>query len=170
MKKVGIIGGGQLGKMMILDGRRLDTKFFILDPTFSCPAHAISDLHIVADFDDIEAIRRLAACSDVVTYEFEHISVEALKAVEADGIPVYPSSRTLELIQDKYVQKDWMRRNGIPVPEFLPVETKEDIFAAVDANTVLVSIMLVNNETGAVFDVKKASDIIKSADEKILFH
>ena len=116
--------------MLILDGRRLDTKFNILDPTFSCPAHAISDLHIVADFDDIEAIRRLAACSDVVTYEFEHISVEALKAVEADGIPVYPSSRTLELIQDKYVQKDWMRRNGIPIPEFTNIDSLEELALA----------------------------------------
>lgn len=130
MKKIGIIGGGQLGKMLILDGKRMDYQFMILDPTFYCPAHGISDLHIVAGFDDVEAIERLASKVDVVTYEFEHISVEALRRVEEMGVPVYPSSRTLALIQDKYVQKDWMRRHGIPVPDFIKVEGKEDISLA----------------------------------------
>ncbi len=85
MKKIGIIGGGQLGKMMILDGKRLDTQFSILDPTEHCPAHSIADRHIVADFDDVDAIIRLAEDVDVVTYEFEHISVEALRKLEAAG-------------------------------------------------------------------------------------
>ena len=79
MYKVGIIGGGQLGKMMILDGKRLDTQFFILDPTEHCPADSIADGHIVADFNDIDAIIKMAEGVDVVTNEFEHISVPALK-------------------------------------------------------------------------------------------
>ena len=79
MKKIGIIGGGQLGKMMILDAKRLDYQFMILDPAPYCPAHSIADVHIVADFDDVDAILRLAAKVDVVTYEFEHISLAALQ-------------------------------------------------------------------------------------------
>ena len=92
MHKIGIIGGGQLGKMMILDAKRLDDYFVILDPTLHCPAHSIADEHIVADFDDVAAIEELASKVDVVTYEFEHISVKALQQVEAKGCPVYPSS------------------------------------------------------------------------------
>ncbi|MBP5292271.1 MAG: 5-(carboxyamino)imidazole ribonucleotide synthase, partial [Lachnospiraceae bacterium] len=69
MKKVGIIGGGQLGKMMILDGKRLDTWFSILDPTKNCPAHSIADRHVVAGFDDVAAILEMAEGMDVVTYE-----------------------------------------------------------------------------------------------------
>lgn len=122
MKKIGIIGGGQLGKMMILDGKRLDYRFAILDPTFDCPAHSIADSHIVAAFDDVEAIKRLASRVDVVTYEFEHISVKALEEVEKTGCPVYPSSKTLSYIQNKYTQKKRLKACGIPVPEFLPVE------------------------------------------------
>ena len=72
MHKIGIIGGGQLGKMMILDAKRLDDYFVILDPTLHCPAHSIADEHIVADFDDVAAIEELASKVDVVTYEFEH--------------------------------------------------------------------------------------------------
>ncbi|MGI6106954.1 MAG: 5-(carboxyamino)imidazole ribonucleotide synthase [Lachnospiraceae bacterium] len=127
MKKIGIIGGGQLGKMMILDGKRLDTQFYVLDPTFYCPCHGISDLHMVAGFDDAESIRRLAVMTDVLTYEFEHISVEALRVVEKAGIPVYPGSRTLELIQNKYVQKSWLRSHGIPVPDFVEADSVESI-------------------------------------------
>lgn len=127
MKKIGIIGGGQLGKMMILDGRRLDYQFVVLDPTLKCPAHNIADVHIVAGFDDIEAILRMASRVDVVTYEFEHISVEALKEVEQMGTPVYPSSKTLELIQNKFRQKQWLKDHQIPVPDFVSVSSVEDI-------------------------------------------
>ena len=127
MKKIGIIGGGQLGKMMILDGRRMDYEFVIVDPTVKCPAHNIADSHIVAGFEDIEAIKRMASRVDVVTYEFEHISVEALKEVEASGTPVYPSSKTLERIQNKLRQKEWLRKHEIPVPDFLSVKSQADI-------------------------------------------
>ena len=127
MKKIGIIGGGQLGKMMILDGRRMDYEFVIVGPTVKCPAHNIADSHIVAGFEDIEAIKRMASRVDVVTYEFEHISVEALKEVEASGTPVYPSSKTLERIQNKLRQKEWLRKHEIPVPDFLSVKSQADI-------------------------------------------
>lgn len=130
MKKIGIIGGGQLGKMMILDGKRLDTWFSILDPTEHCPAHSIADKHIVADFEDVDAILRLAEDVDVVTYEFEHISVKALQILEQEGHKVYPSSETLLHIQNKLVQKRWLAKHQIPVPAFLPVESLEDIYQA----------------------------------------
>ena len=130
MKKIGIIGGGQLGKMMILDGKRLDSQFYVLDPTMYCPCHGISDLHMVAGFDDVESIRRMAVMTDVLTYEFEHISVEALREVEKAGIPVYPSSHTLSLIQNKFVQKQWLQSHGIPVPEFVRADSPEAIRAA----------------------------------------
>lgn len=130
MKKIGIIGGGQLGKMMILDGKRLDTQFAILDPTEHCPAHGIADKHVVADFDDVEAIIRMAEDVDVVTYEFEHISVEALRRLEAAGHKVYPNSETLAHIQNKLVQKRWLQKHGIPVPEFHEINCLEDIYHA----------------------------------------
>lgn len=127
MYRVGIIGGGQLGKMMILDGKRLDTYFVILDPTPKCPADSIADEHIVADFDDVAAFHELADKVDVVTYEFEHINAEALKELEEEGHKVYPSSETLLHIQNKYEQKEWLRKHDLPVPDFRKVETPEDI-------------------------------------------
>ncbi len=127
MKKIGIIGGGQLGKMMILDGKRLDTQFAILDPTEHCPAHSIADSHVVADFDDVDAIIRMAQDVDVVTYEFEHISVEALRRLESEGHKVYPSAQTLSRIQNKLVQKQWLAKHQIAVPDFVEIAGMEDI-------------------------------------------
>lgn len=118
MKRIGIIGGGQLGKMMILDAKRLDYYFVILDPTKNCPAHSIADEHIVASFDDIEAIKLLASKTDVITYEFEHISLKALQELEEIGHKVYPTSKTLSHIQNKYDQNNWLKANHIPIPNY----------------------------------------------------
>lgn len=126
MKKIGIIGGGQLGKMMILDAKRMDYYFVILDPTKNCPAHGIADEHIVAGFEDTNAMLLLASKVDVVTYEFEHINVKALQIMEEKGVKVYPSSETLLHIQNKYHQKEWLRRHDIPVPDYMAIEAYED--------------------------------------------
>ena len=131
-KKIGIIGGGQLGKMMILEAKRLGFYVAILDPTFQCPAHSISDEHIVANFDDEDAIRKLANIVDVITYEFEHIGVEALQKIESEGHLVYPSVASLQIIQDKYTQKMLLKEQDIPVPAFEKVYTIEDIYAVAD--------------------------------------
>lgn len=130
MHKIGIIGGGQLGKMMILDAKRLDYYFVILDPTQNCPADSIADEHIVASFDDVDAIKELAQRVDVVTYEFEHINAKALQLLESEGHKVYPSSETLLHIQNKLVQKDWLRKHEIPVPDYLGVEGIDGILEA----------------------------------------
>ena len=78
------------------DGKRLNVYFSILDPTPDCPAHSIADRHIVADFEDVDKILEMAEGMDVVTYEFEHISLKALQILEAHGHKVYPSAETLE--------------------------------------------------------------------------
>lgn len=128
-KKIGIIGGGQLGKMMILDAKRLGFYVITLDPTLNCPAHSISDEHIVAAFDDEKAIMELAKKSDVITYEFEHISTAALRKCEKAGHIIYPTVSSLEIIQNKYTQKKELLKNKIPIPEFEKIESIKDIQA-----------------------------------------
>jgi len=126
-KRIGIIGGGQLGKMMILDAKRLGFYVAILDPVKNCPAHSISDKHIVADFDDEKAIRELSSYVDVITYEFEHIGIKALKKLESEGHIVYPTISSLEIIQDKFSQKTKLQDNNIPVPNFIKVNNVSEI-------------------------------------------
>lgn len=127
VQRVGIIGGGQLGRMMILDAKKLDIAFIILDPNKECPAHSIADEHIVADFTDIAAFIELSKKVDIITYEFEHISVEALKTLEQNNVKVYPSSYVLSQIQNKYIQKKWLEDHNILVPRFMAVNSIEDI-------------------------------------------
>ena len=127
-KKIGIIGGGQLGKMMILAAKQMGFETVILDPTEHCPAHSISDAHIIAGFDDKNAIADLCKICDVVTYEFEHINADALIELEnGHGALIYPSPSSLKIIQNKLDQKKILKENGIPVPEFSEIKIIEDI-------------------------------------------
>ena len=126
-KKIGIIGGGQLGKMMILEAKRLGLYVVTLDPAKNCPAHSISDEHIVADFDDAGAYAELARKVDVITYEFEHISTKVLDALEKKNHVIYPSVKSLKIIQNKYTQNKALFENGIPVPRFTKIDSPEAI-------------------------------------------
>ncbi len=131
-KKIGIIGGGQLGKMMILDAKRLGFYCITLDPSLDCPSHAISDEHIQAAFDDRDAIRQLAERSDVVTYEFEHIDAKFLNILEDEGYNIYPSPKSLLLIQDKLLQKNTLSAAGILVPDYMNIESFKELEEAMN--------------------------------------
>ncbi|WP_027339642.1 5-(carboxyamino)imidazole ribonucleotide synthase [Halonatronum saccharophilum] len=131
-QRIGIIGGGQLGKMMILEAKKMGFYVIILDPTPHCPASSIADEHIIAPFDDEEGIRELARRSDLLTYEFEHIGVSILKDLKEEGYQIYPSPESLEIIQNKYDQKKVLKKNQIPVPEFIQISNLDDIRAGAE--------------------------------------
>lgn len=88
---VGILGGGQLAKMMAQEAKKMGFKVAILDPQEEPPAKGVSDYHIQRSFKDEEAIRKLAEISDVLTYDIEHINVQALKELEKEGVQIHPS-------------------------------------------------------------------------------
>ena len=121
-KKIGIIGGGQLGKMMIQAAKQMGFWVAIIDPDKNCSAHSLSDFHIVAGLDDKSAIKELSDMCDVITYEFEHINVDALIELEAQhGVKIYPSPKSLKVIQNKFNQKAELTKNGIANPAFLDI-------------------------------------------------
>lgn len=126
-KKIGIIGGGQLGQMMILEAKKMGFFITVLDPTLHCPAHSLVDEHLAADFDDEEAIRLLASKCDVITYEFEHIGADILEKLEQEGTTVYPTASSLKIIQNKFLQKTLLKEKQIPVPDFLSISSVEEI-------------------------------------------
>jgi 5-(carboxyamino)imidazole ribonucleotide synthase len=126
-KKVGIIGGGQLGKMMINEAAKLGIFTIILDPSEDCPAATLANDNIIASFDDKEALKELAKRVDVITCEFEHISTEALQELEDAGYVVYPKAKSLRIIQNKYNQKIELKNNNIPLGDFLKVDSTESI-------------------------------------------
>lgn len=124
---IGVVGGGQLGRMFVLEAKRMGYYVVVLDPKENSPAGQVADQQIVAGFEDISAYRELARKTDVITFEFEHISVEILELIENEGGKVIPSSRTLDVIQNKYKQKTMLKKIGIKVPKFSMVHNFEDL-------------------------------------------
>ncbi len=115
---IGIIGGGQLGKMIAQEARRMSYRVVVLDPLKDCPASTVVNEQIVADFKDKMAIRNLASKCDLLTYEIELANSSILKELEARRYEVHPSAKILHIIQDKYRQKTYLKQKKIPLPEF----------------------------------------------------
>lgn len=129
--RVGIIGAGQLGRMIALAGIPLDIQFRFLDPTPNSPAGQIAE-QIVAPYDDVEALQRLAKDCDVVTYEFENVPASATSFL-AEQVALYPPPSALEVSQDRLFEKRLFQEIGIPVPRFFAVDTREDLERGVDS-------------------------------------
>jgi 5-(carboxyamino)imidazole ribonucleotide synthase len=136
---IGIIGGGQLGRMLAMAAARLGYRTIILEPQPDCPAAQVANRQIVAGYDDPEALAKLAAASDVITYEFENVPVTAAVSLEA-RLPVRPPSRALEVAQDRVAEKSFLNGAGIPTTRFYPVDDDaqlSDALAAFDGSGVL---------------------------------
>ena len=130
-KVLGIIGGGQLGMMITEAAKKMPehiSKIIVLDPTKNCPASQVGAEQIIADFKDKNAIIDLANKSDIITYEIESGDSDVLKSVE-DKAEINPSPETLKIIQDKFLQKSFLLKNNIPVPDFLEIKNIDDVKA-----------------------------------------
>ena len=128
-KTIGIVGGGQLGRMLALTARRMGYRIAVLDPELACPAGPVADLALTAPFDDSKALRRLAEASDVVTYEFENIPTESLRHV-ASIRPVFPDPSVLHTCQHREREKQFLQSSGFPCPRFEVVASAADLAAA----------------------------------------
>ncbi len=115
-----------------MEAKRIGYCVLVLDPTENSPAGQVADHQIVASFSDKNALRKLAQLSHVITYEFEHIDVDALYELEVQNHTVIPSSKTLKIIKDKYLQKLTLQNAGLPVPTFCKIESKEDLTKRID--------------------------------------
>ena len=124
---IGILGGGQLGRMFVLDARRMGHRVKILDPLADGPAGSLADEVVVGSYNDPEAIKRLAVGCDVVTVETEHCNVEGLYAVQRSGVPVHPAPSTIALIQDKFAQKEHLSAQGCRVGPYRSVGSATEL-------------------------------------------
>ena len=129
---LGVVGGGQLGRMLAEAAAPLGVEVIVLDPTPDCPAAPVARDQIVGDFDDPEAIGRLADRTDALTYEIELADPDHLAAAGAEAdVPVHPTPETLRTIQDKWLEKEMLAEAGIPVPAYRRVDSVSDLEAAV---------------------------------------
>ncbi len=127
---IGILGGGQLGRMMAMAARSLGYRIQVLDPDPSCPARFVVDACFEAAWNDARAAADLARGCDVVTLEIEQISIAALEAAERHA-PVRPGSKILAIIQDRILQKDWLAAHNLPLGNYRAVYDAAQLHAAV---------------------------------------
>lgn len=123
--KIGILGGGQLGRMLIQEALKYDDEFYTLDPAPDAPCHNIS-YFTQGNFNDYETVLNFGKDKDVVTIEIEHVNAEALAELESQGIKVVPNSNIIKTIQQKILQKEFYKANNIPSPEFEVMDGSSD--------------------------------------------
>ncbi|MBZ7923231.1 5-(carboxyamino)imidazole ribonucleotide synthase [Ensifer adhaerens] len=129
MTTIGIIGGGQLGRMLAMAAARLNFRTVILEPQVDCPAAQVANEQIIAAYDDEAALSQLAAVSDIITYEFENVPVAAAERLAAKR-PVFPPPKALEVAQDRLVEKRFINDCGIATARFHAVDSQADLEAA----------------------------------------
>ncbi len=126
---VGVLGGGQLGRMFAMAARRLGYRVHTLAPEHDTPTGQIADVEVYAAYDDLDAVSHFARGVDVVTFEFENVSVAAAAAAEAHAI-VRPSGHALFIAQHRIREKTFLADHGLPVTPFAPVRSDEELAAA----------------------------------------
>ena len=124
---LGILGGGQLGKMLLQVTSRLSIKTNILDPSDESPCKNMCSNFTVGNLMDFESVYNFGKECDLITFEIEHVNVDALEKLENEGIKVHPSSSTLRIIQDKSKQKEFFVENKIPTSKFTYYSSLEDL-------------------------------------------
>ncbi|MDI5950832.1 5-(carboxyamino)imidazole ribonucleotide synthase [Flavobacterium yafengii] len=136
--KLGILGGGQLGKMLLFDTRKFDIQTYVLDPSDEAPCKIACNQFFKGDLMDFETVYNFGKKVDVLTFEIELVNLEALLKLEEEGVKVFPSPKTLKLIQNKGIQKDFYIQHAIPTANYKRFENLKSLIVDIlDSKTKL---------------------------------
>jgi 5-(carboxyamino)imidazole ribonucleotide synthase len=124
---IGVLGGGQLGRMMIQSAIDLDMRVEVMDPSNEAPCSKFTHRFVEGDLNNAESVYQFGKKLDVITIEIEHVSIEGLRRLEKDGVRVIPKPDHIALIQDKGLQKQFFKDNNIPTSDFITIEEGGDI-------------------------------------------
>ena len=125
--RLGILGGGQLGRMIIQEAINFNVTTKVLDPDKDAPCKNITDVFVVGSLTDYETVYNFGKQTDLITIEIEKVNVDALEQLEKEGVLVYPQSRVIRLIQDKGLQKQFFKENDIPTPAFQLIASRKGL-------------------------------------------
>ena len=134
--RLGIISGGQLGKMLIQEASKWDITTFVLDPESNCPASSIASVYVKGNHLDFDSVYQFGKKVDVLTFEIENVNIEALKKLKSEGLKIVPDPEILELIQDKGLQKNFYKEKNIPTSPFVLLEDKKEIMEALTSGAI----------------------------------
>ncbi|KGO93250.1 5-(carboxyamino)imidazole ribonucleotide synthase [Flavobacterium subsaxonicum] len=146
--KLGILGGGQLGKMLLTETRKFDIQTYVLDPSDEAPCKIGSNKFFKGSLMDFDTVYNFGKQVDVLTFEIELVNIEALEKLESEGIKVYPSPKTLRLIQNKGTQKDFYTTNNIPTAAYKRFENVTALKTAVANNEIALPFVWKSTEGG----------------------
>lgn len=128
--KLGILGGGQLGRMLIQDGINYNLTTLVLDPDHEAPCKNLANVFECGSITDFDTVYKFGKKADVITIEIEKVNIEALEQLEKEGKLVFPQSRVIRLIQDKGIQKQFFKENDIPTAPFQLANSKEEMITS----------------------------------------
>lgn len=127
-EKLGILGGGQLGRMLIQSALDFNLDIKILDPDENAPCKKVAGEFVVGKLTDFDTVYNFGKDCDVISIEIENVNTDALKKLQAEGKRVFPQPEVIELIQDKRTQKQFYKENNIPTADFVLTENRDDVF------------------------------------------
>jgi 5-(carboxyamino)imidazole ribonucleotide synthase len=177
--KLGILGGGQLGKMLLADTQKFDIQTLVLDPSDEAPSRFGCTSFYKGSLMDFDTVYNFGKMVTLLTIEIENVNLDALEKLEAEGVKVYPSPKTLRLIQNKGKQKDFYVSNGIPTSKHFRFKNLGDLKLAVASNAITMPFVWKSAQFGYdgngvkvcrySIDVLKLPDVECIAEELILF-
>lgn len=125
--KIGILGGGQLGRMTLQEAYNLNLHISILDPSANAPCRPLANEFVLGDFKDFNTVYSFGKDKDVVSIEFEDVNSDALETLENEGVKIFPQAKVLKIIQDKGLQKEFYKKNNLPTSPFKLIDNKEEL-------------------------------------------
>ena len=163
--KVGFIKGGQLGKMLLEAAPTFNIRTLVMDSDPQCPCHNLCHEFVLGDeqsFDDVYAFGKKL---DVLTFEYEHINVDALKKLQAEGLKVYPDPSILEIVQDKGRQKEFYKFRGIPTAEFRLISGRKELQACAGFLPAVQKTRKAGYDGKGIYKITTAQDMVAAFDE-----
>lgn len=157
--RVGILGGGQLGRMLIQEAISYNTNIKVLDPDPNAPCKNFCDQFVNGSLTDFDTVYKFGKKTDLLTIEIEKVNVEALQQLEEEGVLVYPQPRIIRLIQDKGLQKEFFKQNDIPTAPFQLVSSKEALKTSNIEFPYIQKLRKDGYDGKGVYKVKSAADL-----------
>lgn len=157
--KLGVLGGGQLGRMLIQEAINYDVHVHCMDADENAPCSKIANSYTIGKLTDYDDVINFGKDKDVITVEIEHVNVKALKELEQKGIKVFPQPHILEMIQDKGLQKEFYQKNNIPTAPFALVKNKDEVLEHLHLLPVMQKLRTGGYDGKGVYPIKKKEDL-----------
>lgn len=162
--KLGILGGGQLGRMLIQEAINLNISTSVMDPDANAPCRHLTETFIHADFKSEMAVYDFGKTVQLLTVEIEHVNIKALLRLEAEGLLIYPQPQILQMVQDKGLQKQFYSSHGIPTADFQLIKDKSELSVATFKYPAMLKLRTSGYDGRGVMKIKSNADIENAFD------